>query len=141
LQERQFRLYFARAARTKGVTGAILLQHLERRLDSLLYQMGFASSRQQGRQIVDHQFVYVNDRRVNIPSYQVKPNDEVAIKFKADRGKKIVKENLEAAKSRAIPAWLNVDPEHFKAKVLRLPEREDITYPVNEQLIVELYSR
>lgn len=141
LMERPFRLYFARAARTKGVTGTILLQHLERRLDNVLYQLGFASSRQQGRQIVLHQFIFVNDRRVNIPSFQVKVNDEVALRFKGDHGKTVVKENVEAAKSRAVPAWLNVDYEHFKGKVLRLPEREDITYPVNEQLIVELYSR
>jgi small subunit ribosomal protein S4 len=141
LLEKQFRHYFARAAKTKGVTGSILLQYLERRLDNVLYQLGFASSRQQGRQIVSHQYVYVNDRRVNIPSFLVKMHDEVAIKFHGDKGKTIVKENLEASKSRPVPAWLTVDPEHFRGKILRLPEREDITFPVNEQFIVELYSR
>lgn len=141
LRERPFRLYFSRAARTKGVTGTILLQFLERRLDNVLYQLGYASSRQQGRQIVGHQFVYVNDRRVNIPSFLVKTNDEISIKFKGDKFKTLIKENIEAAKGRTIPAWLSVDPEHYKGKILRSPERDDITYPVNEQLIVELYSR
>jgi small subunit ribosomal protein S4 len=138
--EKQFRLYFGRAVRKKGVTGSILLQFLERRLDNVIYQLGFASSRKQGRQIVSHGFVYVNDRRVNIPSYSVKQNDEISLKFKS-KGKKVIKENIEASQNRAIPAWLSADPDHYKGKILKLPEREDITFPVNEQLIVELYSR
>ncbi|MFA5088383.1 MAG: 30S ribosomal protein S4 [Candidatus Omnitrophota bacterium] len=138
--ERQFRLYFAKAVRSKGVTGTILLQFLERRLDNVIYQMGFATSRQEARQIVSHGFVCVNDRRVNIPSFLVKVNDEVLLKLK-DKGLKNIKENIAASKERTAPVWVEVDPEHFKGKVKRLPLREDILFPVNEQLIVELYSR
>ena len=140
LQERQFRGYFNRASRQKGVTGTTLLQYLERRLDNVIYQLGFATSRRQGRQIVDHGYVFVNDQRVNIPSFLVKENDEIFIRFK-NKGQKTVQANLESSKSRAVPAWLEADPAHFKAKVKRLPQREDIGFPVNEQLIVELYSR
>lgn len=140
LLERQFRLYFYEAARKKGVTGTVLLQTLERRLDNVIYQLGFAASRRQGREIVNHGFVTVNDRKVNIPSYQVKQNDEIALVFKKT-GQKVVKENLEASQNRIVPVWLTIDAEHFKGKVMRLPEREDITFPINEQLVVELYSR
>ena len=140
LMEKQFRLYFHKAVRSKGVTGAVLLQFLERRLDNVIYQLGFATSRSEARQIVGHGFVYINDERVNIPSYLVKPNDEVSLKFK-NTGQKGVKENIEASQSRAVPGWLGADHDHFKGKVIRLPEREDIGYSVNEQLIVELYSR
>jgi len=140
LLEKQFRLYFAKAAGRKGVTGEILLQFLERRLDNVIYQLGFATSRNQARQLVGHCFVYVNDRRVNIPSFLVKPNDEISMKF-TKTGQKTVKDNIEWTQSRAVPAWLSADTGHFKGKVLRLPERADIAFPVNEQLIVELYSR
>jgi len=140
LMEKQFRLYFSKASRAKGVTGHVLLQFLERRLDNVIYQLGFATSRKEARQLVGHGFVHVNDVRVNIPSYLVKPNDEVSFKFK-NTGQKGVKENIEASQNRAVPAWLNADKDHFKAKIVRLPEREDIGYAVNEQLIVELYSR
>lgn len=140
LLERQFRLYFKQATRQKGVTGHLLLQFLERRLDNVIFQTGFASSRSQARQFVGHGLVRVNDRRVNIPSFLVKPNDEVSLKPTITaKGK--VKENLEASQGRKVPAWLNVDADHFKAKVARLPERDDIAFPVKEQLIVELYSR
>ncbi len=140
LLERQFRNYFNNAAKTKGVTGTILLQSLERRLDSVLYQMGFGTSRAEARQMVSHGFVHVNGHRVNIASYLVRPNDEIELKFQ-NTGLKNVKENLEATQGRTLPAWLSVDKDHFKGKILRLPQREDIVYPVNEQLIVELYSR
>ena len=140
LLERQFRSYFEKASRTKGVTGTVLLQYLERRLDNVIYQMGFATSRNEGRQIVSHGFVYVNDQAVNIPSFLLKENDEVVLKFN-NKGLKNVKENLEASGSRMPPAWLSVDKDHYKGKILRLPQREDIGYQVNEQLIVELYSR
>lgn len=140
LMEKQFRLYFQKAVRSKGVTGSMLLQFLERRLDNVIYQLGFATSRNEARQIVGHGFVYINDERVNIPSYLVKQNDEVSLKFKTT-GQKGVKENVEASQSRAVPVWLNADHDHFKGKIVRLPEREDIGYSVNEQLIVELYSR
>ncbi len=138
--EKQFRNYFNKAARTKGVTGSILLQFLERRLDNVIYQMGFATSRSEARQMVSHGFVNVNDQRVNIPSFLVHEHDEIELKFKQDRGVKNVKENIEASGSRTAPAWLVVDKDHYKGKVARFPQREDITYPVNEQLIVELYS-
>jgi small subunit ribosomal protein S4 len=138
--ERQFRSYFEKAARRKGVTGYTLLQFLERRLDNVVFQSGLATSRSEGRQIVGHGFVYVNDRRVNIPSFLVKKDDEVEIKIKS-RGMKNIKENIEATQERKSPAWLDVDRDHLKVKVTRLPERDDIQYPINEQLIVELYSR
>lgn len=137
--ERQFRIYFNQAAQRKGVTGALLLQFLERRLDNVVYRLGFASSRRQGRQFVNHGLVTVNDKKVNIASYLVKPNDEVAMKIET-AGKKLVKENL-AAQSGNVPVWVSVDPDHLKGKIMRLPERGDIPSPINEQLIVELYSR
>lgn len=136
--EGQFRGYFSRAAKSKGVTGTTLLQLLERRLDSVIFQLGFAMSRGEARQIVSHGHVYVNERRVNIASFLVKVNDEIEIKIK---NLKSIKENIEASKSRTVPSWLQADPEHFRAKVLRLPQRDDIQNPINEQLIVELYSR
>ena len=140
LMERQFRNYFNKAASTKGVTGTLLLQYLERRLDNVIYQLGFATSRSQARQIVSHGFVFINDQCVNIPSYLVKENDEVVIRFKK-KGQETVKKNIEASQSRAVPAWIEADLAHYKAKIKRLPDRNDITFPVNEQLIVELYSR
>ena len=138
--EKQFRIYFAKAAHEKGVTGHILLQLLERRLDSVIYQLGFATSRGEARQIVNHGFTYVNGRRADIPSFLVKKDDEVELRFKK-KGQQNVKENIEASQERSVPAWLDVDHSHFRAKVIRLPERDDIQFTVNEQLIVELYSR
>ncbi len=139
LYEKQFRNYFNKAASSKGVTGHVLLQFLERRLDNVIYQCGFATSRREARQIVGHGYVYLNDHVVNIPSCQIKENDEISIRFKK-KGEKAVSDNIEGSKNRTAPAWLTVDAPHFKAKVNRLPSREDIGYPVNEQLIVELYS-
>jgi small subunit ribosomal protein S4 len=138
--EKQFRIYFSKAVSAKGVTGHTLLQMLERRLDNVIFQTGFASSRGQGRQLVSHGYVWVNGRRVNIPSYLVKNDDEIQMRFQK-KGEKLVKENIESGKSRVIPAWLSVDSAQYKAKVLRLPVREDIQTAVSEQLIVELYSR
>ena len=138
--EGQFRNYFAKAARAKGVTGTTLLQYLERRLDNVIFQLGFATSRHEARQIVSHGFIYVNERRVNIPSFLVEIADEIEVRLK-NTGLKNVKENIEASKGRNAPGWLQADQTHFKGKVVRLPEREDIQFPVNEQLIVELYSR
>lgn len=140
LFEKQFKNYFAKAVRTKGVTGTVLLQMLERRLDNVIYQLGFATSRKQGRQIVGHGFAYVNGHPVNIPSFQVKENDEITLQFKK-KGKKAIDDNVKASENRAVPSWLEVDHAHYKAKVKRLPAREDIHFPVNEQLIIELYSR
>ena len=138
--EKQFRGYFAKAASVKDVTGHVLLQFLERRLDNVIYQFGFASSRAQARQLVSHGFVRVNGRRVNIPSFLIKKDDAIEMKFQKT-GQKLVKDNIETSKARNIPAWLSVDSDNFKGNVLRLPVREDVQYPVNEQLIVELYSR
>jgi len=138
--EKQFRGYFAKAASVKDVTGHILLQFLERRLDNVIYQLGFASSRAQARQLVCHGFVRVNGRRVDIPSFLIKKDDAIEMKFQK-KGQKLVKENIETSKARNIPAWLSVDSDNFKGIVLRLPAREDIQFSVNEQLIVELYSR
>lgn len=138
--ERQFRIYFEKAARTKGVTGRILLQLLERRLDNVVFRMGLASSRVQARQIVRHNFIYVNSHRTNIPSYLVDKDDVVELKSKEKALKKI-KENMELCKDRTVPAWLEFNANEIKAKVLRLPEKEDSESAIQEQLIVELYSK
>ena len=138
--ERQFRNYFIKAATTKGVTGTILLQLLERRLDSVIFNLGFSKSRKDARQIVSHNHVSVNGRRVNIASYMVKPNDVVEIKTDT-KTVEAIKANIEITKERKVPSWLEVDAANCTAKIVRVPLREDITYPVNEQLIVELYSR
>jgi len=138
--ETQFRNYFLKAVSTKGVTGHILLQFLERRLDSVLFNSGFSKSRTDGRQIVSHNHVSVNGRRVNIPSFSVKPNDVVEIKTD-NKALASIKANMELTKERKIPGWLEVDPANLKIKVVRVPAREDVTYTVNEQLVVELYSR
>ncbi len=139
--ERQFRRYFSLADRSKEVTGKVLTQLLERRLDNVIFRLLFALSRAQARQIVRHGFVFVNGRRVNIPSYLVKPDDKIEIKG-ADNIKKMIKENIEVnSKNRSVVAWLFQDKDNLKGEVLRMPEREDISLPINEQLIVELYSK
>jgi small subunit ribosomal protein S4 len=138
--EGQFRNYFEKAARTRGVTGEMLLQQLERRLDNVVFRLGFAQSRRQARQLVRHGHVSVNGRKVNIPSYQVSVGEEVSIR---ENSKKLTV--LEMAKEYAshgtMPNWLEVNRDAYTAKVLALPKREDIQLPVNEQLIVELYSK
>ncbi len=138
--EKQFRRYFHIAARSKGVTGKILLQLLERRLDNLILRSGFGQSHAQARQIVRHNFVYVNSRRVNIPSYLVKAGDMINVKTK-EKKDKFIKDNIELSKERTIPAWLEANAKSLEIKVLRLPEKEDIQQPIKEQLIVELYSK
>ena len=138
--EKQFRNYFSKAVSTKGVTGTTLLQMLERRLDSVVFNCGFAKSRTDGRQVVSHNHVSVNGRRVNIASFLVKPNDVIEIKTDA-KTVNAVKANIEMTKERKVPAWLEADTANLKAKVARLPLREDVGFPINEQLIVELYSR
>jgi small subunit ribosomal protein S4 len=138
--ERQFRHYFDIAARSKGVTGKVLLQILERRLDNVIFRARFATSRTQARQIVRHNFVYVNSRRVNIPSYLVKETDNIQLR-KKEKAISRIKENMSLSQDRDIPAWLEVNPEQLQVKILRLPEKEDIKQPIQEQLIVELYSK
>lgn len=138
--ERQFRRYFSIAARKKGVTGKTLLQLLERRLDNVVFRIGLAISRAQARQIVRHNQIYVNSRRVNIPSYLVEANDIITLKTK-DKAMNKIKEILEVSKDRTVPAWLEFDRNDLKAKILRLPEKQDIQQSIQEQLIVELYSK
>ncbi|MDP2938831.1 MAG: 30S ribosomal protein S4 [Candidatus Omnitrophota bacterium] len=140
LMEKQFRTYFLKASKSKGVTGKMLLQLLERRLDNVIFQMRLATSRQEARQIVNHGFVYVNGQRVNVPSFLVKTQDSIELKLK-QKNLKNIKENIEVSQQRSVPSWLEVDFENFKGKVIRLPEREDIQLPIREQLIVELYSK
>lgn len=140
VMEKQFRRYFKIASRSKGVTGRVLLQLLERRLDNVIFRLGLAVSRPQGRQLVRHNFVYVNARRVNIPSFSVDKDDIVEVKAKEKAMKKI-KDNMELNKDRTVSSWLEFDNQALKAKVLRLPEKEDISSTIQEQLIIELYSK
>jgi len=139
-QEGQFRNYFERAATAKGVTGELLLQQLERRLDNVVYRLGFAVARRQARQLVRHGHVAVNGRKVDIPSFQVHAGDQIEVR---ENSKKLTV--LEIAKDfashQAPPNWLEVDRDGYKGRVLALPKREDINLPINEQLIVELYSK
>lgn len=140
ISERQFRLYFKKAEKTKAVTGAILLQLLERRLDNVIFSLGFATSRAQARQIVKHRFVFVNAKSVDIPSYLVKPNDIISIK-NDEQKKKYIQEVVKLTKERTIPQWLKQDSENLQGTVTKLPERKDVQFPIREQLIVELYSK
>jgi small subunit ribosomal protein S4 len=139
-QEGQFRNYFEKAARTKGVTGELLLQQLERRLDTVVYRIGFGMSRRQARQLVRHGHVAVDGRKVNIPSYQVSVGEEVSIR-EASRKLPILEQAKEFAAHGNPPTWMEIDRDNFTARVSALPKREDIQLPVNEQLIVELYSK
>ncbi len=138
--ERQFRLYFKEADRRKGITGEQLLVQLERRLDNVVYSLGFAASRSQARQLVRHGHIQVDGRKTTIPSYQVKPGQAIAVK-EASRKNDFIRQSVETARGRGIPDWLELNPENFTGRVLALPTREDIKLPIQEQLIVELYSR
>jgi small subunit ribosomal protein S4 len=138
--ERQFRRYFAEADRTRGVTGENLLSMLERRLDSVCYRLGFATTRADARQLVRHKHVLVNGKSVNIPSFQVKPGDKVSIREKS-RPKGRIGLGLEAVERRGVPEWLELDKENFTGTIKTAPNREEITLPIQEQLIVEFYSR
>ena len=140
LLESQFRLTFQHAERRKGITGANLLENLERRLDNVVYSLGFAASRAQARQLVRHGHVTVNGRKVTIPSYGVAKRQVVAIKEKS-RANEQIKASVETARARGVPAWLDLSPETFSGTVVELPKREDIKLPIQEQLIVELYSK
>lgn len=140
LLERQFRNYFVLAAKSPMVTGEKLVQLLEGRLDNVVYRMGFASSRAQARQLVSHAHIRVNDKKVNIPSYQVKPDETISLSGKGQE-MHLVKANLEAAMQRGVVPWVEVDAEKMTGKLLRLPTREEAALPVEEQLVIELYSR
>lgn len=138
--EGQFRLTFDKAEAQKGVTGENLLVLLERRLDNAVFRSGFASSRNQARQIVRHKHVLVNGKRVDIPSFQVSVDDVITLKEKSRANAGII-DNLEAVVRRGVPSWLELDKDNFKATVKNLPNREEITMPIQERLIVELYSK
>ena len=138
--EKQFRNYFERAARKPGVTGELLLQQLERRLDNVAYRMGFATSRRQARQIVRHGHVSVNGRKVNIPSFQVKVGDEIAIRENS-RKLTVLEIARDFTSHQPVATWMEIDREGLKGRITAPPKREDINLPVNEQLIVELYSK
>lgn len=143
IREKQFKRYFDEAARIAGVrggnTGNILLQLLERRLDNVVYRMGFAKTRLQARQLVRHGHFLVNGKKVNIPSYQVDPGDIIELREKSKKSP-LFKENLEQRDPRSIPSWLEVDRENFRGKVLEIPEEIELEIPVNVQLIIEYYS-
>jgi small subunit ribosomal protein S4 len=138
--EKQFRNYFAKAARRKGVTGAALLQLLEQRLDNVVYRLGFASSRSMARQLVAHGHIAVNGRKTDIPSALVKSGSVVTLREKSRKNEQ-VKICLDTAKGRGVPSWLELDADQFQGTVRQLPSREEITMPIQEQLIVELYSK
>jgi len=141
LQEKQFRLYFGKADRMKGVTGETLLMLLERRLDSVVYRLGFAVSRAQARTLVRHGHFRVNDQKVNIPSYLVRPNDVVSLREKS-REIACINESLDSVMRRGVPSWVELDRDAFKGSIKTLPVRSELTTPeFQEQLIVELYSK
>jgi small subunit ribosomal protein S4 len=140
LLERQFSLYFQRADRKAGITGENLLRQLELRLDNVVYSLGFAASRAQARQLVRHGHIEVNTKKVNIPSYQVRKGDSVQVREKSRKNDQI-RQAVETASGRGIPSWLELNPEQFRGAVLDVPKREDIRLPIQEQLIVELYSK
>ncbi len=138
--EGQFKLYFQRADLQKGVTGENLLILLERRLDNAVFRLGFASSRGQARQLVRHKHILVNGKKVDIPSFLISAGDSVMLKEKS-RANAGINDNLEAVARRGVPSWLELDKDNYKATVKALPNREEITMPIQEQLIVELYSK
>ncbi len=140
LRESQFKFYFRKASRSKGVTGAALLTALESRLDNVLYRMSLVTSRPEARQVVRHGHVLVNNRQVNIPSYQVDTGDVITLKATDKMGERF-KKVWEETKDQSKVEWLQIDPAHFKATVKKLPARADVQMPIQEQLIVELYSK
>ncbi len=140
LLERQFRVYFKEADRVKQVTGEALLVMLERRLDNVVYSLGFAASRGQARQLVRHGHIQVDGKKVSIPSYQVRAGQAIQIR-EASRKNEQIRQSVESARGRGVPDWLELRAEDFAGRVTSLPTREDIKLPIEEQLIVELYSR
>lgn len=138
--EKQFRRYFQNAEKSKGITGEVLLQILERRLDNVVFRACFASSRKEARQIVKHGHILVNGRKVDLPSYGADEGDVVKVKEKDNIARKI-KDNIKELEEREIPDWLEVNAQALEIKIKKLPKREDIQLPISEQLIVELYSK
>jgi small subunit ribosomal protein S4 len=140
LMERQFRRYFESALRKRGVTGETLLQMLETRLDNVIYRLGFANSRNAARQMVSHGHVMVNNRKVNVSSFNLRSGDVIVVKDRP-ASRRLATRNLELTQIQPVPDWLVVDKDQFQGKVMRIPSREEIAPIVNEQLVVELYSR
>lgn len=140
LLERQFRRYFEIARKKRGVTGEILLQLLETRLDNLVYHLGFAQSRRQARQMVGHGHILVNGKRVTIPSFSVKVGQEIEV-YNTPKARQMAIRNLEASQLHATPSWLTLDKDSYKGVLIRIPTRDEIQPVANEQLVVELYSR
>lgn len=140
LSEKQFHLFFERAERQKGITGTNLLIALERRLDNVVYRLGFANSRGQARQLVQHRHFQVNGRRVNIPSFQVNVGDTIEVR-EGSRNVPVIQEALDAVVRRGVPQWLDLEKDRLRGVVKSLPVREDLTMPMQEQLVVELYSK
>ncbi len=138
--ERQFRVFFQRATKRRGVTGEILIQLLERRLDNVVFRLLFASARNEARQMVNHGLISVNDRPVTIPSFLVRPGDKIEVR-KEETALNRVKANLEMLQDRPVPEWLTLDRNKVQAEVVRLPEKKDAGLPVEESLIIELYSK
>ena len=140
MMEGQFALTFTRASQEKGVVGETLLSKLERRLDNVVYRLGFGSSRAQARQLVRHGHVRINEKKMNVPSFQVRVGDVVSLGSRATKNA-LVQASVEAVKGRGVPKWLELDAAGLKGKVLSLPARDDVNFPIQEQLIVELYSK
>jgi small subunit ribosomal protein S4 len=140
IMEKQFKNYFLSAERKKGITGEALLQMLECRLDNLVFRLGFATSRQSARQLVKHGHFMVNRKKVNVPSFQVRPGNEVSVKEKS-RELQVIKSSIEMSQGREMPSWLQIERENFSGKLLEIPSREMIPVPIQEQLIVGLYSK
>ncbi len=138
--EKQFRLYFQMAERSRGVTGQMLLQLLEQRLDNVIFRLNYALTRKEARQLVRHSHVCVNGKKVNIPSFLVKKDDKVSLKLK-DKQRKGMTDTLEMLKDRAVPGWLKPEHAALSGTVVELPKREDVAFPIQERLIVELYSK
>jgi len=140
IAERQFRGYYHKALRTPGVTGYTLIQLLERRFDNVVYRMGFASDHAEARQLVRHGHFTINGKKVNIPSYLVRPRDVIQVKEPSQKMARI-NEALAAVDRRGVPQWITLDKENFRGAINQLPSREDVTLPIREQLIIELYSK
>ena len=138
--ESQFRKYFELAAKTRGMTGENLLKILETRFDNIVYRLGYARSRSEARQLVRHGHFSINGRKVDIPSYILKPNDLIEVR-EGSKGDEIFKEILESTESKVVPAWLSADHDNLKGSVVAAPAREDVDLPVQEHMIVELYSK
>lgn len=138
--EKQFRTYYHKASQKKGVTGENLIKTLESRLDNMLFRLGFSSSRSEGRQLIKHGHFLINGKKVDVPSYLMKADDVISVR---ERSRKVerIKQAMETAKQRGIPRWLELNSEQFEGKVIAVPERDEITTPIKEQLIVELYSK